>query len=328
MGEIIKNFNEFLNEQNTFENEFNESDKYLTEANELEVKEFLAILEAVGSLQGLPPKWMKILANKYDNLGGENSIRTTVPVKATQKKKIFGYFKDGYEGTPVLALMGFTEGQPAFMIYKDRFSWSSKAGKWKLMIGEEVYDRKIRKGAYSGGDYNSWTEVKGAFGQKDIMETLPDGEFDMQLITVDPNRMKLRRERSEIAAAAGIKSLNGIQKSTVYKVILGKVKPQIDSIVTKISTEIKENITGVINDIFNPEIKYPASITDDALISLERLKEITNKLKDARHTIDTVFPGKGNVSPETLFNKSKSDWSWDTEAIDKLKDLIKNGITL
>jgi len=91
MDNYIKNFDQFLAEE--YGTESIEPTYSLQEAITLEIDEHVAILEAVGSLQGMPAKWMKVVTDRYDALGGENSIRQTLPIKATQKKKVFGYLK-------------------------------------------------------------------------------------------------------------------------------------------------------------------------------------------------------------------------------------------
>jgi len=231
--------------------------------------------------------------------------------------------------------MGFSDGQPAFMIYKDKYSWSAKAGKWKMMIGDVVYDEKIRKGHYergrrgSTGRYVSYEQIKNAFGEKDIMDALPDGSFEMQLITIDPNRLRLRKERSELAKMAGADTKDGIQKATVYKYILGKVKPQVDELVKKVSDEIRENLITAIEEIFNPEVDYPKGIDVNISDTVDKLQEIAKKLKEARHTIDGVFPySAGHASPEEIQALGKARWESDKKKYDDMKELIKNGISI
>jgi hypothetical protein len=338
----IKNFNQFL------------AEKYnITELNDISLEKVLESIdsyvdnhennydnlnEAAGSLTGLPQEWTKIITNGYNVTGGENSIRTTIPIKATQKKKVFDYFKNGYNGTPVLALMGFIKGEPAIIIYRDQWD-CSLVPKWKLMIGKNEFVEKLYKERYSRERYSSvhsnsgiihWTENKNTFSQKDIINAIPDGDYEMQLITADPERIKIRQRRKEIADSAGIKSKTGIQKSILYKHILGKVKPQVDSIIEEIGKDIHDNMQNTVDRIFGID-KVTVSREIDIEDSIKTLNNIIKKLTDARYLIDSIFPNSdSDTTSSDYVQKMNTDNSsmYDKRKITELKELLKNGIKI
>lgn len=266
----------------------------LTEQNLRKIiqEEIEALTEDAGNLRGLPKEWIK----KLTSLGaGRNSLNKATDVNTGQRNKLVALLRSDVDGEGIIGVVGYAQGTdaPMFMITQ---SWEER--QYRLWLTDGIADiQRFSTSSHRGRTYrHQYTDT--SLRAQELVDKIPDGDYTLYTITVDPERRALAQQRK---AARGGEYKGGIRKDTLVKAYLKGKTTEIDGVLDA----LRNNLQDVMNDLFDPDADFD-SAQKQADQAVELLKTELTKMKRARSEINSIFRYEGgSIKPGQITSYRK-----------------------